>query len=84
MTPWITAFAEAVAGRRLDRLDSVVQSAYRAGADRSDLLVALEVAKVLAEVPRPVLADAYASIHAWHWIAARRRAAHSALAVQVP
>ena len=69
----LTAFAKAVAGHQPNLFEPVVISAYSAGADLADFLVAVEIAKALSEVPPPILARAYASIHAWHWIAARRQ-----------
>ena len=69
----LTAFAKAVAGHQPSLFEPVAISAYSAGADLADLLVAVEIARALSEVPRPILAQAYASIHAWQWIAARRQ-----------
>lgn len=67
----LTTFAEAVAAGRPDLFDPTIASAYRAGAELRDLLVAVDVARVLADVPEPVLARAYGSIRAWRWVGAK-------------
>lgn len=69
----LTTFAEAVAARQPDLFDPAVKSAYQAGADFRDLLVAVQIARALAEVPAGVRGQAYESIHRWRRIAASRR-----------
>ncbi len=71
LTP-ITEFAEAVAARRAGLFEPAVKAAYVAGASRETLLMAIDVARQLAEVPAPVAAEAFAAVHRWSWIAARR------------
>ncbi len=67
----LTGFAEAVAARHPDLFDPAVKVAYRIGVGLGDLLVAVEIAKILAEVPPAVLEQADAAIHAWHRAVAR-------------
>ncbi len=70
--PHLTAFTEGVATGQAQRFEPIVKAAYRAGASREDLLTAVEVGRCLGTVPDPVIRQAYATIHAWSWIAARR------------
>ena len=74
LTP-ITAFAKVVAAGHAGRFEPAVKAAYGAGASRDTLLMAVDVACHLAEVPAPVAAAAFAAVHRWSWIAARRREA---------
>jgi hypothetical protein len=73
LTP-ITEFAEVVAARRAGLFEAAVRAAYVAGASRDTLLMAVDVACQLAEVPAPLAAEALAAVHRWSWIAARRGA----------
>ncbi len=73
LATYLAAFTEAVAAGRTDRFEEAVKGAYAAGASEEDLLVALEMGRLLSEVPAPVRTEAYATIHAWRWIEARRR-----------
>ncbi len=68
----LTAFTEAIAAGQPDRFKPAVRAAHEGGADRDALFVAVDVAHVLAQVPAHVVAHAHATIHAWHWIVARR------------
>ena len=80
----LATFTDAIMARRPDRFGPAVRAAYAAGAEREDLLVALDMARLMAEVPAPLVTQAYAAIHVgdWHWIAARRVASRRALARQ--
>lgn len=71
LTP-ITGFAEAVAAQQTSLFESAVRVAYEAGATRGTLLMAVDVARRLADVPVPVAAQAYATVHRWAWIAEQR------------
>lgn len=73
LTP-ITTVAEVVAAQRQADIEDAVKAAYRAGATRDTLLMAVEVARQVVEVPGPVVARAYATVHQWSWMAARRQA----------
>lgn len=70
----LAAFTGAIAAQQADQFDRIVKAAYNAGASREDLLAAVEVARVLADAPGPLVVQAYAAIHAWRWIEARRLA----------
>lgn len=69
LTP-ITGFAGAVAAQQASLLESAVRAAYEAGATRDTLLMAVDVARRRTEIPIPVAAQAYATVHRWAWIAA--------------
>ena len=73
LTP-ITGFAEAIAAQRPSLFEPAVKVAYQAGADVGTLLLAVDVARHLADVPAPLVAHAYATVHRWSWIPARRKA----------
>lgn len=64
LTP-ITEFAEVVAARRAGLFKPAVKAAYVAGAGRDTLFMAVDVARQLAEVPAPVVAEAFATVHRW-------------------
>jgi hypothetical protein len=64
----LTFLTVLVAGRRTDRFEDAVKLAYHAGASQEDLLTAAEIGRALANVPDPVVVQAYATIQAWHWI----------------
>ncbi len=68
----LIAFIEAITTGQTHRFEHVVKTAYMAGAHRDDLLTALEIGRLLVDVPEPVLAHAAAAVHAWHWMEARR------------
>ena len=68
----LACFTDLVAGGRTDQFDDTVKLAYHAGASREDQLTAMEVGRVLANVPDPVVVRTYASIHDWNWIAPGR------------
>lgn len=71
LTP-ITTFAESVAAGRPEQFEDAVRAAYEAGADRDTLLMAVDVAGGGARVPAAIAGQAYAAVHRWQWIAARR------------
>jgi hypothetical protein len=71
LTP-ITAFAEAVAARQPGLFEPAVKAAYEAGADRDTLLMTVDIARHIAHVPIPVVAQAYGAVHRWSWIRARQ------------
>lgn len=73
-TALLTALAEAVWSRQAHVFDWLVKAGYRAGASREDLLIAVETGRLLGDPPQPVVADAYATIHAWQWMAGCRTA----------
>jgi alkylhydroperoxidase/carboxymuconolactone decarboxylase family protein YurZ len=75
----LAAFTGAIAAGQADRFDRIVKASYSAGAAREDLLGAVEVARVLADAPGPLVVQAYAAIHAWRWIEARRLAPRRSL-----
>lgn len=64
----LTFLTVLVAGRQTDQFDDAVKLAYHAGASQEDLLTAAEIGRVLANVPDPVVVQAYATIRAWRWI----------------
>ena len=68
----LAAFNQAVAAGQHYRLEQAVKEAYAAGASREDLLATLDIGRQLVEVSAPVRSQAYAAIHAWHWMVARR------------
>jgi hypothetical protein len=68
----LIAFIDAITTGQTYQFEHLVRKAYIAGASREDLLTALEIARVLADVPDPVLTEARATIYAWHWIVGRR------------
>ena len=75
----LAAFTGAIAANHATQFDGIVKAAYGAGATREDLLAAVEVARVLADAPGPLVVQAYAAIHAWRWIEARRLAPRRSL-----
>jgi hypothetical protein len=64
----LTFMTVLVAGRQTDQFEDAVKLAYHSGASQEDLLTAAEIGRVLANVPDPVVVQAYSTIHAWHWI----------------
>ena len=71
-TSYLFAFAKAVTARETERFAELIKAAYQTGATREDLLTAVEVGRMFGEPSGPVLAEAYATIQAWQWIAFRR------------
>ena len=67
----LAALAEAVWSRQAHEFDRLVKAGYRIGASREDLLTAVETGRLLGDPTEPVVADAYATVHAWHWMASR-------------
>ena len=67
----LAALAEAVWSQQAHEFDQLVKAGYRAGASREDLLIAVETGRLLGDPPKPVVADAYATVHAWQWMASR-------------
>ncbi len=68
----LATLAEAVAGGQPHRFEGLVKDAYEAGADRDDLLTAVEIGRVLGEVSGPVLTEARATVQAWQWVVVHR------------
>ncbi|OGB92565.1 MAG: hypothetical protein A3H39_07270 [candidate division NC10 bacterium RIFCSPLOWO2_02_FULL_66_22] len=68
----LAALAEAVAGGQPHRFEGLVKAAYEAGADREDLLTAVEIGRVIGEVSGPVLTEACATVQAWQWMVVHR------------
>ncbi len=71
-TSYLFALAKAVAARETEQFAELIKAAYQTGATREDLLTAVEIGRMFGEPSRPVMAEAYATIHAWQWIASRR------------
>ncbi len=61
-TAYLSAFADAIAAGRSDRFERLVEGAYRTGASREELLVAVKVGLSLAQVPALVMIQAHAAI----------------------
>ena len=74
----LTAFTEAVMARQVERFEPIVKASYAAGFDRQELLAAVDVAKLLAEVPPAVSMQAYLTVHDWNWMAYRRQESRAA------
>ncbi len=68
----LTAFTEAIISGQPHLFEQAVKTAYKAGALREELLTAVEIGRCLADVPAPIVSQAYATVHAWHWMVARR------------
>lgn len=67
------AFTEAIIARQPQQFERIVKTAYESGrVRRDDLLAAVELARLLADVPGPVLSQAKATTRAWHPMVARR------------
>jgi hypothetical protein len=71
---FLAALAEAVWNRQAYEFNRLVKAGYRTGASREDLLIAVETGRLLGDPPEPVVAQAYATVHAWHWMAIRNPA----------
>ena len=65
----LVAFAEAVSARQAHEFEWLVKAAYGAGASREDLLTAVESGSLLGDPSEPVVTEAYATVHAWQWMA---------------
>jgi hypothetical protein len=65
----LVALAEAVWARQAHEFEWLVKAAYGAGATREDLLTAVENGRLLGDPPAPVVTEAYATVHAWQWMA---------------
>jgi alkylhydroperoxidase/carboxymuconolactone decarboxylase family protein YurZ len=68
----LTTFTAAVATGQAYRFEEAVKTAYEAGASREELLLAVDSARHLTQIPALTLGQAYATIHAWHWMESRR------------
>ncbi len=68
----LAAFTEAIVAGHADLFDPAVRLAYCAAACPSDLIAAVDIARSRAEIPAPVVGRAYAAVHDWQWMAARR------------
>jgi hypothetical protein len=73
-TALLAAFTEAVSTRQAHEFVWLIKAAYGAGASREDLLIAVETGWRLGDPPEPITAEAYATVHAWQWMATRRTA----------
>ena len=71
-TTCLIDIAEIVAKGQSRMIDEAVKAAYRSGANREDLLSAVEIARRIGSPEEAALARAYAAIHDWHWMVARR------------
>jgi len=67
----LATLAEAVADKQPHCFEGLVKAAYEAGADREDLLTAVEIGRVIGEVSGPVLTEARATVQAWQWMVVR-------------
>jgi hypothetical protein len=65
----LAALAEAVWSRQAHEFDWLVKAAYGAGASLEDLLTAVESGCLLGKPPAPIVTEAYATVHAWQWLA---------------
>ena len=79
----LIAFMDALTTGQLHQFEDIVKTAYKAGTSREDLLTAIEIARCLADVLPAVLGQAYATVHDWHWIVARRAVHQRRLATQM-
>ena len=71
-TSLLAALIDAVSLRQADEFGWLVKAAYGAGASRQDLVLAVETGGHLGNLPAPVTAEAYSTVHAWQWMASRR------------
>ena len=65
-------FSRAVSARHAHGFESLVKAAYAAGIEKEDLLTAVETGQLLGDPPGPIVEEAYATVHAWQWMANRR------------
>jgi alkylhydroperoxidase/carboxymuconolactone decarboxylase family protein YurZ len=63
---YLSAFADAIAAGRSDHFARLVKGAYRTGASREELLVAVKVGLSLAQVAALVMIQAHAAIDTWY------------------
>ena len=71
----LAAVVEAASTRQADVFDWLVKATYYgAGASRRDLVLAVETGRRLDNPPEFITAGAYATVHAWQWMASRRKA----------
>jgi hypothetical protein len=68
----LAALSEAVSARQTHRFERLARAAYTAGASREDLITAIEIGRLLGDPVEPVPTEAYATVHAWQWMASRR------------
>jgi alkylhydroperoxidase/carboxymuconolactone decarboxylase family protein YurZ len=68
----LAAFGAAVAAGESTQFEGLVKVAYARGCSREDLFSVVEIGRVLGRVSGSVISRAYATIHAWHWIAVRQ------------
>ena len=68
----VIEFIEAITSGQPHLFQRAVKEAYKAGATREELLTAVEIGRAMGHSSGPVVSQAYASVHAWHWMAARR------------
>ncbi len=70
----LARFVGALAIEQPEALTQATKEAYAIGADVRELLSAVEVARLQAEIPSLVIDHARTTVFAWQWIADRRRA----------
>jgi alkylhydroperoxidase/carboxymuconolactone decarboxylase family protein YurZ len=68
----LIAFIEAIAAGQPHLFERAVKEAYKAGASREEMLTAVDIARGMAPASDAVVSQAYATVHAWRWLAARR------------
>ncbi len=68
----LIALIEALTAGQVHQFEHVVKTAYIAGVGRAELLTAVEIGRLLVDLPEAIVTQAYATIHAWHWLVARR------------
>jgi len=75
MSQWLshlTAFSAAAATGQAHRFEQAIKAAYEAGAPREEFFPAADSARLLTQIPAPILEKAHAAIHAWYWMESRR------------
>ena len=74
----MSLFAVLVAARQPACVTHALRTGYLAGTSRADHLAASEIARALTGGPGAVVAQAYATVQGWGWLAARRGACAAA------
>ncbi len=80
----LIAFIEAITTHQAHRFEHVVKMAYIDGVNREELLTAVKIARLLVDLPDPIVTQASATLHAWHWLVARRLEHQRSLAPEPP
>ena len=63
---YLSHFADAIAAGRSDQFARLVQGAFRSGASREELHVAVQVGRQLGQAPVSAVAEAYSMIDEWY------------------